>query len=251
MSHPQCFLPNLHKTEILVASSRIQDFLSFPPRLVCWHQPMPFDSLEKSTKSSVRILLGKFKQRHSKSIILYLARIIDHISRRPSTCYQLQTSDHLHAFFHKINIDLKHKSTKSWAIQWAKKKWEQGTKDSRIHRIRPRDIWSMFWPVWSHGGVRPIRIHHCILPSRKVRISLHERTRKATSMARMGVLFSLFLFFRRWSLRVQHTNIITKWKYGKGAYKMKYNLTSEGKRDTKVTRIPTRQPCSWVWMKSR
>ena len=72
-------------------------------------------------------LSGKSKQRHPESIISYPARSIDHILRRLSACYQLQTSNHPYAFFHKINIDLKHKFTRSWVVQWAKKKWEQGT----------------------------------------------------------------------------------------------------------------------------
>ena len=33
---------------------------------------------------------------------------------------------------------------------------------------------------------------------------------------------------------MQHTDIVTKQKYRKGAYKMKCNLTSEGKRDIEV-----------------
>ena len=139
-------------------------------------------------------LWRKSKQEHSESIILYPARFIDHILRRLSVCYQLQASDHLHAFFHKINIDMKHKSTRSWAIQWAKKKWGQRTKNSRTHRIP----------------------------------------------------FFLFLFFRRQSLRIQHTDIVTKRKYGKWAYKMKCNSTSEGKRDIEATGMPARQPCNWV-----
>ena len=52
-------------------------------------------------------------KRHLESIIAYPARLIDHILGRLSTSQQLQTSDHLHTFLHKININLKYKSTKS------------------------------------------------------------------------------------------------------------------------------------------
>ena len=58
-------------------------------------------------------LSGKSKQRHSESIILYLACFIDHILGRLSTCYQLQASNHPHTSFHKINIDLKYKCISS------------------------------------------------------------------------------------------------------------------------------------------
>ena len=55
-----------------------------------------------------------------------------------------------------------------------------------------RNVQCMLWPIQRYGTIRFIKIYHIILPCRKMRISLHERTRRATSMVRRGNLF-LFL----------------------------------------------------------
>ena len=57
-------------------------------------------------------------------------------------------------------------------------------------------------------------------PCWKMGISLHERTRRATSMVRRGNLL-LFLSFRRWRLKIQHANFATEQKYGKRICEMK------------------------------
>ena len=71
----------------------------------------------KSQQNQVLFIKKNPSKSHLESIIAYLARLIDHISRRLSTSQQLQTSNHLHTFLHKIDINLKHKSTRSGTIQ--------------------------------------------------------------------------------------------------------------------------------------
>ena len=142
----------------------------------------------------------------------YPVRIIKHILGGLSASQWLQSSNHPHAFFHKIHINLKRNSTELEVIQEIR----------RTHRIGPRNIWYMLWPSQRYGTIRSIRIHHIILSCQKMRISLCERTRRTTSMVRGGNLFlSLFLSFKRWRLKVQYSNIVTKQKYGKGICRKK------------------------------
>ena len=66
----------------------------------------------KSQQNQVLFIKKTPSKSHLESIIAYPNRLIDHIFGRLSTCQQLQTSNHLHTFLPKIDINLKHKSSK-------------------------------------------------------------------------------------------------------------------------------------------
>ena len=165
---------------------------------------------EKSAKANVKVTIKQsLSQRSSKSNMVYPVRIIDHILGGLGTSQWLQASNHPHAFFHKIHINLEHNSTELEAIQ------ENKELNIQEHTGSGQGIFGTCFGL-------SIRIHHIILPCRKIRISLCERTRRTTSMVRRGNLFLfLFLSFKRWRLKIQHANTVTKQKYGKGISKAK------------------------------
>ena len=122
-------------------------------------------------------------------------------------------------------------------------------KNSRTHWIGPRNIQHMLWSIQRHGIVRSIRIHHIILPCRKMRISLRKGTRRTTSMMRRRDFFlfiSLFLPYRRWRLKIQLANFVTKLKDGNNL--QNEDLTLERKRRTIW---PAKQPCRLVSINSK
>ena len=80
---------------------------------------MPEKPAKLSINSSIKQSLNK---RYSEINPEYLIRIIEHILGGLSASQRLQASNHLHAFLHKIHINLKHNPTKLEDIHQAKKK---------------------------------------------------------------------------------------------------------------------------------
>ena len=78
----------------------------------------PFDAPEKSAKSSVKDTIKQTSsKRYSESNKAYPVHIIKHILGGLSASQKLRASNHSHAFFYKIHINLKHKVARSRVIR--------------------------------------------------------------------------------------------------------------------------------------